>query len=144
MEVSEGETGGGTRDSGTKEAERVEAEGGVPGALDRNERLDAGEHVLVPHEGGAEVIYTGVSLLDHSEGASDADAAHIHVYKFPPRVVPFPLDGEVDVPANGDAAAKYWRKRYTGLLQAVKSRNDHARGLKTSAVQFLRSPPENN
>ena len=57
---------------------------------------------------------------------------------------PFPLDGEVDVPADGDAAAKYWRKRYTGLLQAVKSRNDHARGLKTSAVQFRRSPPENN
>ena len=55
---------------------------------------------------------------------------------------PLPLDGGVEVPADGDAAAKYWRKRYTGLLQAVKSRNDHVHGLKKNAVQFLRSPPE--
>lgn len=56
--------------------------------------------------------------------------------------MPFPFDGD-DVPAEGDAAAMYWRKRYTGLLQAVKSRNDHVRGLKKSAVQLIRSPPEN-
>lgn len=56
--------------------------------------------------------------------------------------MPFPFDGD-DVPAEGDAAATYWRKRYTGLLQAVKSRNDHVRSLKGNAVQLIRSPPEN-
>ncbi|AKT39436.1 hypothetical protein [Chondromyces crocatus] len=53
----------------------------------------SGEHVLVAHGGSAEVVYAGVALLDHSEGATDADAPHIHVYKFPPKRIDYPLDG---------------------------------------------------
>ncbi|EYF01667.1 hypothetical protein [Chondromyces apiculatus] len=53
----------------------------------------SGEHVLATHLGGADVIYPGISLLDHSEGATDSDAAHIHVYKFPPRLLDYALTG---------------------------------------------------
>lgn len=36
-----------------------------------------------------------------------------------------PLDG-VDVPAEGEAAAEYWRKRYTDLVQVVNKRSEDA------------------
>ncbi|RYO92398.1 hypothetical protein DL766_000368 [Monosporascus sp. MC13-8B] len=53
---------------------------------------------------------------------------------------PFEIDA---VPAEGDAAAKYWRRRYASLLQAVKSRNDHINGFKKHSLQFMKTPPGN-
>lgn len=79
--------------------------------------------------------FSSLDRVPHSRWRKDHQTA-------PGTGAPLPLSGDVDVPADGDAAAKYWRKRYTGLLQAVKTRNDHVHGLKKNAVQFLRSPPE--
>ncbi len=60
---------------------------------------ESGHFVLASSEGQASLVYAGVSIVDHSQGASDSDAPHIHIYKFPPELLTYPLQG------SGSAAA---------------------------------------
>ena len=55
---------------------------------------DGGEYLLAQGPNSVTPIYVGVSILDHSEGASDSKVPHLHVYKYPPTVVGVDLSGE--------------------------------------------------
>jgi hypothetical protein len=72
----------------------------LPGELVALSIADSGEHILASTETGASIIYVGVAIVDHSEGSSDSDAAHIHVYKFDPDLV--------DLVIEGGAAPSVW------------------------------------
>lgn len=52
----------------------------------------SGEHVLAATAEGARLIYAGVAVLDHSEGASDSAEPHLHVYKYPPSLLELGFD----------------------------------------------------
>jgi hypothetical protein len=54
---------------------------------------DGGEHLLVRGATSVSPLYAGVSILDHSEGATDSDTPHVHVYKYPPTLVDVDLSG---------------------------------------------------
>jgi hypothetical protein len=54
---------------------------------------DGGEYLLVRGASSVTPVYAGVSILDHSEGASDSETPHIHVYKYPPTIVDVDLSG---------------------------------------------------
>jgi hypothetical protein len=53
----------------------------------------SGQHALVPQDGAAALLYAGIAILDHSAGAADSAEPHIHVYKFDPTLVDYPLLG---------------------------------------------------
>ncbi len=60
---------------------------------------ESGHFVLASSEGHASLVYAGVSIVDHAQGATDSKVPHIHIYKFPPELLTYPLAG------SGSAAA---------------------------------------
>lgn len=57
---------------------------------------DGGEYLVARGASSVTPVYVGVSILDHSEGSSDSEIPHIHVYKYPPTVVPVELASGVN------------------------------------------------